>query len=105
MSSSQEPDTDDNTDDNTDQYDTLLRAAEEGLRLTVNESTPTERGTAEMRVLSSSDDETDVHVQETASGDQYRLHRDHRGELALSCIEGAGQSHEADVVTIEIHGC
>lgn len=93
------------TDDNTDQYDTLLRAMEAGLRISLNGQAPNQPETAELRVLRSSNDETAVDVEESVSGDQYRIHRDPRGELVYSRVGEDGLSYEADVTTIEIIGC
>jgi hypothetical protein len=88
-----------------DQYDTLLRAMEAGLRISLNGQAPNQPETAELRVLRSPNDKTVVEAEGTVSGDQYRIHRDTRGELVYSRVDDDGLSYEGDVTTIDIIGC
>lgn len=94
------------TNPKTDQYDTLLRAADKGLRLTVNNKARSQRGTGELQVLRSRDDETSVELKKTVDdGVQYRIHRDFRGDLVYSQLTDDGLSLQGYVTTIEIVGC
>lgn len=88
----------------TDQYDTLLRAMEEGLLIGVNNSaTPNAVPLGECRVLWSYDDRTEVAI--SSQGDaEYKIHRDRRGDLIYSEITEDGLSYGDEVVTLEVFG-
>lgn len=93
----------DETED-TDQYDTLLRAMEGGLLISVNDSTEHEPGTWELEVQDSKDGET--YVECKAGPEEWKvIHRDGRGKLVVGePDEWAGLRHDVDVETIEVLG-
>ncbi len=93
----QEPDVE------TDQYDTLLRAMEEGLLVSINNESNGSLPSDELRVEYSRDDETNVQL--TGPGESHwKIHRDRRGELVYSEMTENGLSYEDEVVTIEVIG-
>lgn len=88
---------------NEDQYDALLQAAQPGLILSVNNQQPGESGTGELTVTYSDDANTDVHV-EGFDGQEYRIHRNARGELVFAQCTDTNSQSERKVTTIEILG-
>lgn len=87
----------------TDQYDTLLRAMEEGLLISINNDAKGSIPSDELRVEHSRDDET--HVSLTGAFDSYwQIHRDRSGDLVYSEMTDDGLSYEDDVITLEIIG-
>ena len=86
-----------------DQYDTLLRAMDEGLLVTVNNTDYAGTPSFELRVVDSRDDETRVTLT-SPGGRRYRIHRDRHGELIYSEFTDDGLSYEGDVVTFEVVG-
>lgn len=91
----------DETED-TDQYDTLLRAMESGLLISINNATDHALPTGELKVEYSRDDET--HVTLGNASERYRIHRNRRNGLIYSEVTEDGLSYEDEVITIEVLG-
>lgn len=87
----------------TDQYDTLLRAMEEGLLISINNDAKGSLPSDELRVEFSRDDETHVSLS-GAFGSHWRIHRDHPGDLVYSEVTDDGLSYQDEVITLEIIG-
>ena len=82
-----------------DQYDTLLRAMEPGLLITINDGSgiPSD----ELRVEYSSSGKTEVGL--VGRGQDWMITRDN-GELVYGRCDEFGLSEQYDVVTIEVIG-
>jgi len=98
MSESRQP-----QEKNTDQYDTILRAMEEGVLLSINNQTKGSTPSDELRVEQSQDDETDLDLT-GPFGSEWKIYRDRRGELIYSKVTEDGLSYEDEIITLEIIG-
>lgn len=87
----------------TDQYDTLLRAMEPGLLLSINNDAAGSIPSDELRVEYSRDDETKVSL-EGPFGSHWMIHRDRSGKLRYSEVTEDGLSYEDEIVTFEVIG-
>lgn len=86
----------------TDQYGELLQATEEGLILTINNSTAQPAGTGELTVQYSHPDKTKVGLT-GSDGTDFEIYRE-QGKLVYGEITDGGVSYEGDVITLEIIG-
>lgn len=86
----------------TDQYDSLLRAMEEGLIISINDGTSSAMPTGELTVVYSKDDETHVCLNDGEKG--YRIHRKDNGAIVYSEETEDGLSFVDGVITLEVLG-
>lgn len=95
--------TDQETED-TDQYDSLLRAMESGLLVSVNNEVDFEPGTQELEVERS--DEDDTYVVCKAGFEEWKvIHRNRNNELVVSDMDDEiGLRYDVDVISIEVLG-
>lgn len=90
--------------DGSDQYDTLLRAMEEGLLIGINNTAKAHAlPLGESRVRWSYDDHTEVAIS-GPDGDEYQIHRDRRGDLIYSEVTEDGLSYQDEVLSLEVFG-
>lgn len=93
----------DNNTKSTDQYDTILRSLEKGVILTINDSSVSSTPTDELKVTSSSNNETDVSL-EGMNDTHWSITRNHNGKLVFGENTHDGFDEVDEVITFEIVG-